>query len=125
MKLAEDTSGANGTVGNLNYFTLTAHLQPAPVLAHRYSFEGAPRYLPSFGLVAPPTAPHSRRSIHRERQIESAGFQRLRGFPNGLCSGLTNVHPRSLGDLEWRGQTGSAFSILAAAAPVKTIKAPA
>src|SRR5205823_10420436 len=43
MRLAMDTSGANGTIGNFNYFTLiaTSTNLPTPILAHRYSFNEA------------------------------------------------------------------------------------
>src|SRR5207244_6080220 len=40
MRLVMDSNGANGTIGNFNYFTLAATSTnlPAPVLLHRYSF---------------------------------------------------------------------------------------
>src|SRR4029077_8560621 len=42
MKLVMESNGANGTIGNFNYFTFAAvATNPAPALAHRYSFEGS------------------------------------------------------------------------------------
>ncbi len=93
MKLAEDTSGANGTVGNFNYFTLTAIASnPPPVLAHRYSFEGSP----GTSLVADSVGSADGTALGGATFIGN-GKLNLPGaggyvnFPNGLISGLTNV----------------------------------
>jgi len=88
MKLAEDTSGANGTVGNLNYFTLTATISnPPPVLAHRYSFEGAPGTLLVSDFVGTATAPHSAAAaITGSGKLNLLGSNGYVDFPNGLVS---------------------------------------
>jgi glucose/arabinose dehydrogenase len=93
MRLVEDTSGANGTVGNFNYFTLTAiKTNPAPVLAHRYSFEGGP----GTTLVADSIGNANGTSMGGATftgngQLNLSGSSAYVNLPNGLISGLTNV----------------------------------
>ncbi len=93
MRLVEDTSGANGTVGNFNYFTLTAvAISPPPVLAHRYSFEGAPPATLVADSIGGADGTVTGGAVFTGNgQLNLVGVNGYVNLPNGLISGLTNV----------------------------------
>ena len=93
MRLTEDTSGANGTVGNFNYLILTATTSnPPPVLAHRYSFEGG-----SDATFVADSVGNADGTVIGGAAFTGDGKLNLLGtsgyvnFPNALISGLTNI----------------------------------
>jgi cytochrome c len=92
MRLVEDTSGANGSVGNFNYFTLTAiKTNPPPTLMHRYSFEGGPGTTLVADSVGSANGTTFGATFTGVGQLNFSGSGAYVNFPNGLISGLTNV----------------------------------
>jgi len=88
-----ESNGANGTIGNYNYFTFTATAtNPAPVLAHRYSFEGAPGS--TFVADSVGTAHGTLLGGGAFTGDGKLNLQGANGFvdlPNGIISSLSNV----------------------------------
>ncbi len=93
MRLVFDSNGANGTVGNYNYFTLTAAAtNAAPVLAHRYSFEGAPGstfVADSIGTAHGTVQGGA--AFTGDGKLNLMGANGFVDLPNGIISSLTNV----------------------------------
>lgn len=107
VKLVLDTSGANGSIGNFNYFSLTApKTNPPPVLLHRYSFEGG-----AGATLVADSVGNADGTVVGTGAFTGYGRLNLTGvngyvnFPNGLISGLTNVTLEAW--LTWNG--GSAW----------------
>jgi cytochrome c len=93
MKLVMDSNGANGTVGNYNYFLLVATAtNPPPVLAHRYSFSepaGATTAADSVGTAHGTVLGGA--AFTGTGKLNFLGSNGYVNLPNGLVSGLTNV----------------------------------
>jgi hypothetical protein len=93
MKLVMESNGANGTIGNFNFFTLTAIASnPPPVLAHRYSFEGAS----GSTLIADSVGTaHGTLSgggaLTGDGKLNLLGANGFVDLPNGIISSLSNV----------------------------------
>ena len=104
MRLVMDSSGANGTVGNFNYFTLTATSTnyPAPVLLHRYSFNEAVG-----SAVAADSIGGANGTLYGSAAFTGGGNLNFPGtfgyvdLPNGLISALTNLSIEAW--LTWNG----------------------
>jgi len=85
MRLVMDSNGANGTIGNFNYFTLTA-------LLHRYSFNEA-----SGATIASDSVGGAHGTLNGSAAFTGGGSLNLSGtdgyvnLPNGLISGLSAV----------------------------------
>src|SRR4030095_2897909 len=93
MKLVLDSNGANGTVGNFNFFTLTAIASNAtPVLVHRYSFEGAPgiSFVPDSIGTAHGTLLGGG-TLTGDGKMNLLGGSGFVDLPNGIISSLSNV----------------------------------
>src|SRR5207245_4223452 len=93
MRLVMDSSGANGTIGNFNYFVLSATAtNPPPVLSHRYSFNE-----PSGATTAVDSVAGSNGTLVGSASFSGDGWLNLAGsngyvdLPNRLISVLTNV----------------------------------
>jgi hypothetical protein len=93
MKVAMDSYGANSTVGNFNYFVLTAtSTNPPPVLAHRYSFNEA-----AGSTTAADSVGTAHGTVLGDGVLTGNGKLTLLGtngyidLPNGLISPLTNA----------------------------------
>ena len=103
MKLVLESAGANGTVGNYNYFSFTAiATNVAPVLAHRYSFEGAPGA--TFIADSVGTA-HGTLigggAFTGDGKLNLFGANGFVDLPNGIISSLSNVTLEAW--LTWNG----------------------
>jgi hypothetical protein len=85
MRLAMDSNGANGTIGNFNYFTLTG-------LLHRYSFNETQGQ-----RIAIDSVGGAHGTVNGTAAFTGAGALTLNGtdgyvnLPNGLISGQNNV----------------------------------
>jgi glucose/arabinose dehydrogenase/type 1 glutamine amidotransferase len=93
MKLVLESNGANGTVGNFNYFAFTAIATNAtPVLVHRYSFEGAPG---STFVADSVGAAHGTLlgggTFTGDGKLNLFGANGFVDLPNGIVSSLSNV----------------------------------
>jgi hypothetical protein len=103
MKLVFETTGANGAVGNYNYFTFTATAtNPAPMLAHRYSFEGAPGS--TFVADSVGTAHGALQgggTFTGDGKLNLLGTNGFVDLPNGIISSLSNVTLEAW--LTWNG----------------------
>ena len=93
VKLVLDTSGPNGSVGNFNYFTLTAiKTNPPAILAHRYSFEGgAGATLVADSVGGADGTAMGTAAFTGNGRLNLTGTSGFVNFPNGLISGLTNI----------------------------------
>jgi PKD repeat protein len=103
MKLVMENNGANGTIGNFNYFTFTATAtNPAPVLAHRYSFEGAPgsTFIADSIGTAHGTLFGSG-ALTGDGKLNLSGANGFVDLPNGIISSLGNVTLEAW--LTWNG----------------------
>jgi len=93
MKLAMDSNGTNGTVGNFNYFVLAATItNPPPSLLHRYSFSespGATTAADSAGSA--PGLVLGGAAFDGNGKLNFPGAGGYVNLPNGLVSGLTNA----------------------------------
>src|SRR5207249_3082657 len=93
MRLVMDSNGANGTIGNFNYFILTAtYTNPAPALIHRYSFNepnGARTVADSIGSAN--GAVLGGAGFSGSGSLTLVGTNGYVNLPNGLISTLTNV----------------------------------
>ena len=88
-----DSNGANGTAGNHNFFVFTATITNAPpVLAHRYSFEGAAgSTLVADSIGTAHGSVQGGASFTGDGKVNLLGANGFVDLPNGLISGLTNV----------------------------------
>jgi glucose/arabinose dehydrogenase/PKD repeat protein len=93
MRLVMDSNGANGTVGNFNWFSLTGvSTNPPPLLVHRYSFDE-----PAGATTAADSVSHADGTLLGGASITGTGWLNLPGtggyvdLPNGLVSVLTNA----------------------------------
>jgi glucose/arabinose dehydrogenase/type 1 glutamine amidotransferase/PKD repeat protein len=93
MRLVMESNGANGTVGNYNWFALSAvSSNPAPTLIHRYSFNE-----PAGAATASDSVSHADGSLLGGAAVTGNGLLNLTGtsgyvdLPNGLVSVLTNA----------------------------------
>jgi Carbohydrate binding module (family 6)./Sialidase, N-terminal domain. len=93
MKLVLESTGANGTVGNYNYFSFTAiATNVSPVLAHRYSFEGSPGT--SLVVDSVGTANGSLLgggAFTGDGKLNLLGANGYVDLPNGIISSLSNA----------------------------------
>jgi hypothetical protein len=103
MKLVLESAGPNGTVGNYNYFSFTAiATNVAPVLAHRYSFEG-----PSGTTFVADSVGTANGTLIGGGTLSGDGKLMLFGangyvdLPNGIISSLSNVTLEAW--LTWNG----------------------
>ncbi len=107
MRLVMDSNGANGTIGNFNYFTFTATAtNPAPVLVHRYSFNetaGSTIAVDSVGQADGVVLGGA--VFTDDGKLNLAGTNGYVDLPNGLVSGLTNISLESW--VTWNGGSGS------------------
>ncbi len=103
MRLALDSNGANGTVGNFNYFTFIAFAANAPpVLAHRYSFEGAPgSTLVADSVGTADGTAIGGASFTGDGRLTLNGVNGYVDLPNGIISSLTNVSLETW--VKWNG----------------------
>jgi hypothetical protein len=103
MKLVFESNGANGTVGNYNYFSFTAiATNVAPVLAHRYSFEGAPGtafVADSVGMAHGTLQGGA--AFTGDGKLNLLGANGFVDLPNGIISSLSNVTLEAW--LTWNG----------------------
>jgi glucose/arabinose dehydrogenase/type 1 glutamine amidotransferase len=103
MKLVFESNGANGTVGNYNYFTFSATATNLPpVLAHRYSFEGAASS--TFVADSIGTAHGTLQgggAFTGDGKLNLLGVNGFVDLPNGIISGLSNVTMEAW--LTWNG----------------------
>ncbi len=93
MKLVFESNGANGTIGNFNYFTFTAiATNLAPVLAHRYSFEGAPgSTLVADSIGTAHGTLMGGGALTGDGKLNLLGASGFVDLPNGIISSLSNV----------------------------------
>src|SRR5207237_5036698 len=103
MKLVFESNGANGTIGNFNYFTFTAiATNAAPVLAHRYSFEGAPgSTLVADSIGTAHGTAIGGASFTGDGRLTLNGVNGYVDLPNGIISILTNVSLETW--VKWNG----------------------
>jgi glucose/arabinose dehydrogenase/type 1 glutamine amidotransferase len=103
MKLVMENNGANGTIGNFNYLSFTAAASnPPPVLAHRYSFEGAPGstfIADSIGTAHGTLLGGG--ALTGDGKLNLGGASGFVDLPNGLISSLSNVTLEAW--LTWNG----------------------
>src|SRR5262252_10836249 len=103
MRLVLESAGANGTVGNFNYFSFTAiATNVPPVLTHRYSFEGAP----GTAFVADSVGTANGTlfgggSFTGDGKLNLFGANGFVDLPNGIISALSNVTLETW--LTWNG----------------------
>ncbi|PYI86128.1 MAG: hypothetical protein DME26_09640, partial [Verrucomicrobia bacterium] len=107
MRLVMDTYGANSTVGNFNYITLTAtSTNPPPVLAHRYSFNEAAGFSTVIDSVG---GAHGTllgdAALTGDGRLSLLGTNGYVDLPNGLISGLTNASFEAW--VKWNGGANS------------------
>ncbi|MDB6068165.1 MAG: C-terminal target protein [Pedosphaera sp.] len=93
MRLVMETIGANGTIGNFNYFTLAATVTNSPPsLIHRWSFSesaGMTTTADSVGNANGTVVGGA--AFTGVGQLNLLGSNGYVNLPNGLISGLTNV----------------------------------
>src|SRR5262252_9409417 len=103
MRLVLESAGANGTVGNFNYFSFTAiATNVPPVLTHRYSFEGAPGT--AFVADSVGTANGTLLgggALTGDGKLNLLGASGYVDLPNGIISSLSNVTLEAW--LTWNG----------------------
>jgi glucose/arabinose dehydrogenase/type 1 glutamine amidotransferase len=103
MKLVMESNGANGTIGNFNYFVLTAIGSNAPpALAHRYSFEGTAGS--TFIADSVGTAHGTLLgggALTGDGKLNLLGGNGFVDLPNGIISSLSNVTLEAW--LTWNG----------------------
>jgi PKD repeat protein len=93
MRLALDSNGTNGTVGNFNHFAFTTLATNSPsVLAHRYSFEGAPgsTYVADSVGTAHGTVIGGA-AFTGDGKLNLLGTNGFVDLPNGIISSVSNV----------------------------------
>jgi hypothetical protein len=103
MKLVMENNGANGTIGNFNYFTFIATAtNSAPVLAHRYSFEGAPgsTFIADSVGTAHGTL-FGGGSLTGDGKLNLLGANGFVDLPNGIISNLSSMTLEAW--LTWNG----------------------
>jgi len=93
MRLVMDSNGANGTVGNYNYFALTVtSTNPAPSLIHRYSFnEAVSARTASDSVGTANGAVIGGAAFTGDGKLSFQGTSGYVDLPNGLISALTNA----------------------------------
>jgi hypothetical protein len=93
MRLVMDSSGANGTIGNFNYFILSATAtNPPPLLSHRYSFNERSGATTAVDSVAGANGTLvGAASFSGDGRLNLAGSNGYVDLPNRLISVLTNV----------------------------------
>jgi glucose/arabinose dehydrogenase/type 1 glutamine amidotransferase len=103
MKLVMENNGANGTIGNFNYFGLTAiATNPPPILAHRYSFEGQPgSTLVADSVGTADSTLLGGGAFTGDGKLNLFGANGFVDLPNGIISSLSNVTLEAW--LTWNG----------------------
>ena len=103
MRLVLDSNGANGTVGNFNYFTFIASATNAPPIhAHRYSFEGAPgATLVADSVGTADGTAIGGASFTGDGRLTLNGVNGYVDLPNGIISSLINVSLETW--VKWNG----------------------